>query len=336
MDSYFTYNFTDSSANQIGAGNNGYWYNTTASSYSLGLAELKATATQGAGSAHLVLAYGLENAGLGIGTGTSGFDVLQAYVSYNPGQWTFNLGRFVTWMGYEVIESNSNWNYSHSLLFGAIPFWHTGLSVNYAPSSTFGITGYVTDGNGTTGALATNSFAKTGGLEVTIAPSSTFNIVLNGIMGPQTTSNLATYAAEGIFVFKPDATWSFALDAQYGANDTGVATPLASLSYWGVALYGRYQVASDWAVALRLEDMNDSDNSLGLYGNADGLSNAKAYVANEGTLTVEHNFTANLLGRLEGRLDMASFNGAADKPFPGATTPSSSQFTTTASAVFSF
>jgi hypothetical protein len=145
VDSYFSYNFSNPSSAPT-AGNIGYWYNGATDSYTLGLAEAKITATQGAGSAHVVLAYGEELNGLGIGYGTSGFDVLQAYVSYNPGQWTFNFGKFVTWMGYEVVESVSNANYSHSLLFGALPYWHTGVSVNYAPTTVFNATFYATDG----------------------------------------------------------------------------------------------------------------------------------------------------------------------------------------------
>ncbi len=175
VDAYYSYNFTNPTVNST----NGYWYNSASNAYTLGLAEIKATATQGAASGHLVLAYG-EETSLAIGA-APGIDVLQAYVSYNPGQWTFNFGKFVTWMGYEVIESTGNMNYSHSLLFGVLPYWHTGFSANYAPSSTFGITGYVTDGNNTTG---TSLLGKTYGLEATLTPDSTWNFILNGIIGP--------------------------------------------------------------------------------------------------------------------------------------------------------
>jgi hypothetical protein len=103
-------------------------------------------------------------------------------------------------------------------------------------------------------------------------------------------------------------------------------------------LYGRDQVASDWAVAVRLEDVMDS-GELG-YG---FLTSATAYTAGslmEGTLTVEHNFTANLLGRLEGRYDTNSLPTgvgtatAAVSIYGGGA--STSQATGTASMVFSF
>jgi hypothetical protein len=66
VDAYYSYNFTNSGNHLSGTGNLGTYFNNTDGSYSLGLAELKATATQGLASGHLVLAYGQE-ANLGIG-----------------------------------------------------------------------------------------------------------------------------------------------------------------------------------------------------------------------------------------------------------------------------
>ena len=177
VDTYFSYNFTDAKT-QPTYGNNSYFYNNATDSYTLGLAETKITATQGAASGHLVLAYGQESS---LGLLGSGLDVLQAYVSYNPGQWTINAGRFVTWMGYEVIESTGNANYSHSLLFGALPYWHTGVSVNYAPTTVFNATFYATDGWNTT---AVGPNGETLGLEIAVTPNSTWSITGNGIFTP--------------------------------------------------------------------------------------------------------------------------------------------------------
>ena len=39
-----------------------------------------------------------------------------------------DVGKFVTPIGAEVIESQDNWNYTRSILFGyAIPFYHVGV-----------------------------------------------------------------------------------------------------------------------------------------------------------------------------------------------------------------
>ena len=371
VDGYYTYNFTNSSNNSDLIGNNGTFFNNSDNSYSLGLAEASFTATQGPASGHVVLAYGQESA-LGIGSvnpttaiANPGFDVLQAYVSYNPDQWTINAGKFVTWMGNEVIESKSNMNYSRSLLFWyTIPLWHTGISVNYAPSSQFGVTGYITDGWNTTGS---SLLGKTYGLQASIKPDSTWSIILNGIAGPgwfgstPTNYGAARYVGEAIISYVPNSSWSFALDAEYGGQDLvgsnaplsspatlGNGSTVSSASFWGVDLYGRYQIQSDWAVALRLEEVEDTYGIFGIYG----INNFALYPSNgpydlearEATLTVEHNFTTNLLVRLEGRMDMAYTGGSQlsstantsnglTGPFAGA---SGSQFTTTLGAVFSY
>ena len=60
--------------------------------------------------------------------------VQQAYVSVLAGRkLQLDAGKFVTPLGAEVIESQDNWNYSRSVLFGyAIPFYHVGLRATSA------------------------------------------------------------------------------------------------------------------------------------------------------------------------------------------------------------
>jgi hypothetical protein len=332
MDAYYTYDFTNSSK-EVGGSGTGYFYNSADDAFSLGLAEAKITATQGPASAHIVLAYGQE-ASLGLAT-VSGFDVLQGYLSYTSGQWTFNGGKFVTWLGDEVVESASNWNYSHSLLFAFIPIWHTGVSVNFAPSSTFGVTGYVVDGNNTT---TSSPDGKNFGLQALITPNSMWTITLNGLAGPSAGSssgydNLGNFTGEGIFMFKPDSMWSFALDAEYAMTSLPSGATGSSPSFWGLALYGRDQISSDYAVALRLEDVSDSGElGFGTTTTAGSLM--------EGTLTLEHNLSANMLVRLEGRYDTNALPtgvGTATAAAPlYALGTSTSEFTLTVGTMLSF
>ncbi len=324
VDAYYAYNFTDP-----GSFSNGgyYFYNNQANSFTMGLAEVKATATQGQGSAHIVLAYGQE---VPLALIPSGIDVLQAYVSYNPGQVTINAGRFVTWMGYEVIEETSNWNYSHSLLFGALPFWHTGVSVNYAPSTIFNATIYDVDDPWQSTVAGIQG--KDLGLEAAITPNSIWGITLNGIMGPVAgTPSQNSIVGEAIVTYKPSA-WNFALDAQMGTATapSGAKSP----SYVGIALYGKYQIQSDWSAALRLEYVDDSYNTYGFMANPE--LPGKAFTGDEGTLTIEHDFTPNLISRAEARLDMANYNSAAADIFPTNAAPSSSNLTGTLSMAYTF
>ena len=354
VDAYYTYNFTNGSNSKSGVGNNSsvYFYNATDASFSLGLAEISATATLGQTSARLVLADIMGNP---VGLTNPGIDVLQGYVTYNPGQWTFTAGKFVTWLGQEVIESKSNWNYTHSLLFQyAIPYWHTGLSAMYMPDPTFMVTGYVVNGWQTLASptVGSSNLGFTYGLQVGITPSSTWKFILNGIAGPQggvapvAYNGAAKYVGEAIVNFTATDKLSFALDFNYdGFDNVASGATTVNATAWGAALYARYQIESDWAVALRLEEVKDAYNMLGLYFNNGAattipMGTATDMEAREATLTVEHNFSSNMLLRLEGRMDMAYSGGTQ---YSSSTTPvgpfaggSGTQTTGTASMVFSF
>src|SRR5229473_4961795 len=81
-------------------------------------------------------------------SGTSGsmFDVTQAFLQYAGGPLTLIAGKFVTLQGSEVIWSPSNNNFSHSILFGAIPFTHTGVRGTYAPNDKVSLIAGVNNG----------------------------------------------------------------------------------------------------------------------------------------------------------------------------------------------
>jgi hypothetical protein len=346
VEGYYSYNWNNAEYNKSGVGNTGYYYNTTDGSYSLGLAELKATATQGLASGHLVLAYGQElnpNGGL---VASPGFDVEQAYVSYAPSVWTLSAGRFVTWMGNEVIETTGNWNVSRSLLFVyTIPLLHNGVSVAFAPDSTIKFTGYATNGwnnSVNVGSIASVS-SQTFGLQLAWTPNSTWSITLNGIDGPGADDGGAgtmltassRYVAEAIIGYNPTSDWSFALDAEAGGADG-----IGNADFWGADIYAKYALASDYSVALRLEEVADNDDSLGLYGIAPVDLTGNKIEGRDATLTITHNLTAAFTVSLEGRYDYVLGNGtepagtaANPGPFAGF---SPNQFTTTLDSAIVF
>src|SRR5947209_4934440 len=74
------------------------------------------------------------------------FDITQAYGQYAAGDLTLMAGKFVTLAGTEVIASPSNMNFSRSMLFGAIPFTHTGVRAGYAVSNTVTLYGGINNG----------------------------------------------------------------------------------------------------------------------------------------------------------------------------------------------
>jgi hypothetical protein len=325
VDVNYTHNFTNSTKGTQGAGNPGVFFNNTDNAYNLGMAEAVITATQGSAKGVLDMVYGQE---VNLGLGAPGINVLQAYAAYTAEQWTFTAGRWATWMGNEVIPSKANMNYSRSLLFWyTIPLWHNGLAINFAPDAQFGITGYVSNGwNNSTASLAAGM--KTWGLQLLFKPDSTLTMVVNGIMGPHP-FNPADYNSrtviEGIITLAASDKFTVALDAEWGTQAlttgtvltapdlTTTVTPSAS-TFWGVALYGKFQFEPDWAAALRLEMVKDEHNILGLYGigtTTTTAMNAFDAEAREVTFTLEHNFTPAFLVRAEGRYDMALSGGAA-------------------------
>jgi hypothetical protein len=350
VDAYYTYNFTNSANKQPGNGNNGYAFNETDNSYSLGLAETKITATQGNAMGFIDLAFGQEyNLAIGqpyyYNNAGIGFDVLQAYASYTAGQFTFTGGRFATWMGFEVIDSASNWNYGRGLLFWyTIPLWHQGVSVAFSPDSTFKVTGYAT--NGWNNVYNNDKYTgQTYGLQLAYTPNSTWNFYVNALDGPgrNTPYNVQAqdfWVGEAIIAFNPTSDWSFALDAEYGAQDKGSdyttwdGKTANSADFWGAALYAKYQISSDWFVAARVEELKDEQNLLDVYGNGFGFG---TFEAREATLTVTHAFTPAWNVSLEGRYDYELGDGTAPTAGNGDFTAGSpDQLTATLSTAFVF
>ncbi len=336
VDAYYSFNFTNDANHVNGIGNGAlYAFNSPDSDYVLGLAELSTKVTAGEATAVVDLMYGQTATSLLFANPTGGIgdlDLTQAYLTLTKADWTFTFGKFVTWMGNEVIQSNANWNYSRSVLFFGIPLYHMGFSVGVAPSSQFGITGYVV--NGWNNSYANGAFVngeKTFGLQVKINPAgSSLGIVLNGVYGPDPygSPDLPTLVSEAIFTLTATDKLSFALDTQLGLQ-----TPAAgdSLSYYGAALYGKLAMDQGWGLALRLEDVMNNGTDLLL---SDGSSSSTAATYQEATLTLQNQLTPNVLARLEGRYDTNLLGGTAVNVYANGL--ATSQVTGTASMVFSF
>jgi len=72
--------------------------------------------------------------------GDYNFYVNQLYAYWNVSEaTTLTLGRFNTYLGYEVISPTGNFNYSTSYLFSNGPFSHVGLKADFALSDDFSL-----------------------------------------------------------------------------------------------------------------------------------------------------------------------------------------------------
>ncbi len=71
---------------------------------------------------------------------TGGFNLNQLYAYWNVTEkTTLTMGRFNTYLGYEVISPVGNFNYSTSYLFSNGPFSHVGLKADFALSDDFSL-----------------------------------------------------------------------------------------------------------------------------------------------------------------------------------------------------
>ena len=96
-------------------------------------------------------------------------------------QW--DAGKFVTPLGAEVIESQDNWNYTRSILFGyAIPFYHLGVRATVPVTDKVTIAGYLV--NGWNNASEVNG-DKTVGASLTLKPSAKITWVVNDLVGKE-------------------------------------------------------------------------------------------------------------------------------------------------------
>ena len=119
--------------------------------------------------------------------------IQQAYVSVLAGsKLQLDAGKFVTPLGAEVIESQDNWNYSRSVLFGyAIPFYHRACAPRSPVSDKLTLAGYLV--NGWNNSSQIHGDFPSVGLTATLKPSPKLTWIAN-YMGGKETAGSATPA----------------------------------------------------------------------------------------------------------------------------------------------
>src|SRR5439155_26610126 len=127
-------------------------------------------------------------------TNTSMFDVTQAFAQYAGGPLTLIAGKFVTLQGSEVIWSPTNPNASRSILFGAIPFTHTGVRATWALNDTVSLIAGVNNG---WDQLTDSNKAKTAELGVMLNPIKPLTITVSDYYGKETVPFATPGAADG-------------------------------------------------------------------------------------------------------------------------------------------
>jgi putative OmpL-like beta-barrel porin-2 len=196
---------------------------------------------------------------------SSMFDITQAYLQYAAGAFTVIAGKFTTLHGTEVIASTGNTNISRSILFGSVPFTHTGLRATWALSDTFSLIAGVNNG---WDQVTDSNRGKTAELGATWNPIKPLNIALSAYSGPESVTGTSVAGGpsgvrtSGNLVVSYAFTDAFSLGLEYlNVSQDKVASGAGTIKakYSGYAGYLTMTPSSKWRAVLRLESFDDHD-----------------------------------------------------------------------------
>ncbi|MEP5339100.1 MAG: outer membrane beta-barrel protein [Algibacter sp.] len=204
--------------------------------------------------------------------------VNQAYVYWNVSEGTtLTMGRFNTFLGYEVIAPAANFNYSTSYLFSSGPFSHVGLKADFALSDDWSLMLAITNPWDTNDTSATGEYA----LGAQLGYSGQF---LNLYYDSGNAGGLG-FEIDYTGGFDLSDSFFLGLNAAYNDNDGS--------GFYGAALYPQIATSDSFSIGLRGE-------YFGLHGDGDDLPSVLATTLT-GSYTVE-----NLIIKPEIRLDALS------------------------------
>jgi Putative beta-barrel porin-2, OmpL-like. bbp2 len=193
------------------------------------------------------------------------YDIQQAFLSYVlplGGGLRLDAGKFITSMGYEVIEGYDGYddNASRSFLFGyAIPFTHTGLRLGYAVTPRLSAQLLVVQGWDD---VQDDNSAKSIGAGLAWAPTSATSVALNGMVGPEQKSNNSNERAvlDGVATWRLRNGLGLGVHGDYG-HETAALGPGRDAVWTGTAVYATYPVIRTFSLALRAERFDDRDGA---------------------------------------------------------------------------
>jgi hypothetical protein len=198
---------------------------------------------------------------------TSGslFDITQAFAQYAGGPLTVIAGKFTTLHGTEVIASSGNTNVSRSILFGAVPFTHTGVRATWALSDTVSL---IAGLNNCWDQVTDANKGKTVELGATLNPIKPLTIALSGYSGKEITqappaglqtegTRTSLNAVVSYTIIDPLSVGLEVLAVSQDNVPQGAATVKAK--YSGVAGYVTYMFTPKLRGVLRVESFDDKN-----------------------------------------------------------------------------
>ncbi|MCE2612757.1 porin [Flavobacteriaceae bacterium D16] len=236
IDAYFRTTFSDagvattatptSFANQTGFG--------------LGMANLIGTYEAGSTGVVVDLVFGPRGTEATFANDVLNGIINQAYAYWNVSEsTTLTIGRFNTWVGYEVIAPGANFNYSVSYLFSNGPFSHLGVKADFALSDDISLMLAVTNPWDSNDISASGEYAFGGQL---------------GAYGQYLNLYYDSGNAGGLG-FEIDYTGGFDLTEDFflGINAAYNNNSETDSGFYGAALYPQLSTSEDFAIGLRGE-----------------------------------------------------------------------------------
>lgn len=200
----------------------------------------------------------------------AGFDVQQAYLSYKHKDAQVVFGKLPTLIGFEVIESPLNYNFSRSYLFGWGPFIQTGARVYYQVSPTLKAVVGVNNG---WDVLPTDLTPKTVEAQLAWSPTDDFFISIEGDSGIQGSGTGSPAGLRQIIdlvsTYNVNKALTLGVNAAFARQENalrpdGKGGSLTDAAHWnGQALYANYQATDHWRVALRAQRFDDGSGYRG-------------------------------------------------------------------------
>ena len=291
------------------------------------------------------------------GTGNDDFDFQEAYVQYMPADnLTFQAGRMNTLIGYEVIESPLNPNFSRSFLFGmGEPFTVTGFraSFDFSESASFAMSAI----NSFTGLQADENNSKSIEALLSLTPMNNVGISVFGFWGPEGgrgQKNTDRMQVGGILDVQATDQLELVLEGYYGNQANARRTvddphdglePGDNARWNGVAGYVIYDFNDQWGIRVRGEIFEDKERYFACGGEPGVAGNALICASNpdgslavpcgqtlwETTWTLQYKPVPNLITRAEFRYDKSDKLAFQDGSGVG-----NNQSTLAAEAIFLF
>jgi len=253
--------------------------------------------------------------------------------------WDFKIGKFVSILGYEVIERPANMNITYGLLFQQFPLTYTGVLSSYRFDDCLDgklgvVNGSNTDNNTTTSGLG-DGCAVLASLNVN-APGGNA-IWSNNLQYSSNNDNNTSYSIDGsrtpsvlewdssgtgyVFIYNSWGNWAprcaedkllFAFNTVLGTasvngyNNVNTNPSQPGTTWYGAGAYAKYQINDWFYLASRGEYLGGNNFKKVAYTSV--VNGGMSYW--EWTLTAGFNVVDNLLIRAEYRLDWG--NGAVN------------------------